>query len=234
MPGKNRKFQGPTTPTVIQNREPTGFERISDLAAVVSLSPPDDSLIATIQAEHGHVRWRDDGSNPTGDIGMLLLDKTEMVYDGNLRALELIQETLPDLKLAIDTNFDVQTGERITLEVEGVTVTVNAATTIDTGAAKDIAIDQWAAMLISVDSAGNLTATFTADAANEAAAIVLLKALIVPSGERPIGYVTIQTGSGVNWLAGTDALQGGTGGDPATTTNYYNYLGTKLNASYYK
>ncbi len=36
-----------------------------------------------------------------------------------------------------------------------------------------------------------------------------------------IGYITVLA-SASTWVAGTDAFAGGTGGNPATTTNYYN------------
>ncbi len=53
---------------------------------------------------------------------------------------------------------------------------------------------------------------------NEAAAIAVLPA--APASEASIGYVTVLAGSGT-FLAGTDALTTGTGGDVATTTTTY-------------
>jgi hypothetical protein len=41
-------------------------------------------------------------------------------------------------------------------------------------------------------------------------------------GEQGAHRLHHDPGLGVDWVAGTDALAGGTGGTPATTTNYYN------------
>ena len=91
----------------------------------------------------------------------------------------------------------------------------------DTGTAQDIVVDKWSSALLSVDASGNGVVTWSAtlDATDEAAAKVALPAL--PAGNTLFGYVTVLTKSAVNWVAGTDALAGGTGGDVAATTNYY-------------
>ena len=103
-------------------------------------------------------------------------------------------------------------------------MTVAAGVTWDTGTTKDIAIDQWAAALLSIDIDGTTAyLQWTADAANEAAAIALLGG-ITPTGDVVAGYGTVQTKAGVSWLAGTDALETGTGGDVALSTNYYNHI----------
>ena len=46
-----------------------------------------------------------------------------------------------------------------------------------------------------------------------------------------VGYVTILAAS-PGWVAGTDALAGGSGGTPATTTNYYAIPGAADTASW--
>lgn len=123
---------------------------------------------------------------------------------------------------AIDTNFDVKNTEVANYLANGTYVTLADNTSCNTGTSKTIAADQWAAMMITGSAAGALTGTWTADAASEAAAITLAKALTA-SNQCPLGYVTVQTAAGQPWIAGTDALTTGTGGNVANATNYYNY-----------
>ena len=123
--------------------------------------------------------------------------------------------------LAIDTNFDVQAVNAFDMMIDGVIVSVGAGADFDTGAAKVIAIDQWGSALLMVSAAGTGFLTYAAgDFASEAAAIEALDGVAVTSSTIVIGYVTIQTGSGVTWTAGTDALETGTGGTPSLVTDY--------------
>lgn len=127
--------------------------------------------------------------------------------------------------LAIDTNFDVQTGAAVDMVIGGLLYTLASGTSFDTGTSKVLTADTWGAALLSVDSDGTAYLQFAAgDYATEAAAIAGLDAL-TPTGECVVGYVTILTGSAVTWTAGTDALQGGTGGTPSADTNYYAVCG---------
>lgn len=124
---------------------------------------------------------------------------------------------------AINSNFDIKNGVAVQYSNNGVLGTLAASTNFDTGTAQVIVADKWSSALLSVktsDSSAVLTWSATLNAATEAAAILALPA--VPAGNIALGYVTVKTGSGVTWTAGTDALASGTGGTPATTTNYYN------------
>ena len=80
----------------------------------------------------------------------------------------------------------------------------------------DDAVDAVAAGTITFQSGA---ANYTTGYANEAAAIAAAPAKTASKAR--IGYVTILATT-PGWVAGTDALAGGTGGTPATTTNYYN------------
>jgi hypothetical protein len=126
--------------------------------------------------------------------------------------------------LAIDTNFDVQTTAAVDFIVGGQLFTLATGADFDTGTAKTIAIDQWAAALLSVDTDGTPYVQWGGDRATEAAAIEALDAL-TPTGDCVVGYVTVLTDDGEDWVAGTDALQGGTGGQPSDDTNYYAVCG---------
>ena len=86
-----------------------------------------------------------------------------------------------------------------------------------------IPADKWGIYLFSIDDAGAVTSTpgaanFAAGYDTEASAIAAFPA--TPSGDASMGRVTVLTASGLVFVGGTDALQGGTGGNPATTTNY--------------
>lgn len=122
---------------------------------------------------------------------------------------------------AIDTNFDVKNTEPISYLNGGTLKTLADNTNFDTGTAKTIAGSQWAAALLTVNSSGTGVVTWTATAASEAAAIALLAA--PAATDTPMGYVTVQAHAS-GFTAGTDALQGGAGGNVATTTNYYNSI----------
>lgn len=87
-----------------------------------------------------------------------------------------------------------------------------------------IPINQWGVWRVSIAVAGTLVftagaANFTTGYASNALAIAALPAL--PAASWNVGYFTVQTGVGVTWISGTDALQGGVGGNPANATNYY-------------
>ena len=125
---------------------------------------------------------------------------------------------------AIKTNFDVQNANAVHYTNGGTLKLLAAAQTFDTGTAQVIAADKWSSALLTLDASGNPVVTWSAtlNAASEAAAIAALPA--IPANSTVLGYITVLTGTGVTWTAGTDALAGGAGGTPATTTNYYNSI----------
>lgn len=98
-----------------------------------------------------------------------------------------------------------------------------AVTAGSTLAAGTIPADTWGLYRLSIDTAGTITVTpaaanFTTGYASEALAIAALPD--VPDGEADVGYLTVLTASGQPFIGGTDALEGGASGNPATTTNY--------------
>jgi hypothetical protein len=126
---------------------------------------------------------------------------------------------------AIDTNFDVQAVNAFDVVSGGQFATIAAGADFDTGTVEVLAADKWGAALLSIDADGTPYLQWTGvDWATEAEAIAGLDA-ITPTGEVVVGYVTVLTDSGNTWTAGTDALQGGTGGNPSDDTNYYSVFG---------
>lgn len=110
------------------------------------------------------------------------------------------------------------------ITIAGVPVSVAATTAQALGALGTIPASTWG--IIGVDAVAAGTLTFVSGAANyttgyttEALAIAAIPAKTASKAR--IGHVLILA-SASTFVVGTDALAGGTGGNPATTTNYYN------------
>lgn len=82
----------PVVATIPGPQLPQGYQQITSLTSVVSLTPPDNACLALIQCEGAPVRWRDDGVDPTASVGMRLPLASELRYDGNLITVRFIQE----------------------------------------------------------------------------------------------------------------------------------------------
>lgn len=126
--------------------------------------------------------------------------------------------------LGIDTNFDVKNTTAYDYMIADVVYTDAINGNCDTGTTATFPTTKWGIFKVSVDTSGALTATWaTNDSAGYATEALAIAALPdTPSGELCIGYVTVQAHATGQFLAGTDALQGGSGGDPSADTNYYN------------
>lgn len=48
-----------------------GYTQVTDLSAAVTITPPTGATIAVVQVNAGVVRYRRDGVDPTGTVGML-------------------------------------------------------------------------------------------------------------------------------------------------------------------
>lgn len=71
--------------------EPLGYQQITDLSSAVGLTVPSGATLALIQPETKSVRWRDDGSNPTAAVGLVIEAGATLVYNGSLSALKVIE-----------------------------------------------------------------------------------------------------------------------------------------------
>lgn len=124
---------------------------------------------------------------------------------------------------AISGNFDVATGTKITYTNGGVGATLAAGTVFDTGTSATFVANTWGVALFSVSSAGTSTVTWATNGgsgyASEANALAALPAL--PANHTGLGHMTVKTSAGSSFTAGTDALKTGTGGNPASETNFY-------------
>lgn len=78
--------------TVPGNLSPLGYEQVTSLSAAAALTVPSGARVAMVQAETQNVRWRDDGDDPTGTVGMLLVaDDRATLMVGSLNALRFIE-----------------------------------------------------------------------------------------------------------------------------------------------
>lgn len=68
-----------------------GYEQITALSSVKSLTPPTTATYAIIQAEAQAVRWRDDGTAPSATVGMTIASGGELRYDGNLKTIQFFE-----------------------------------------------------------------------------------------------------------------------------------------------
>ena len=122
----------------------------------------------------------------------------------------------------IDTNFDIQNGDAFDIIVDGVVITIPTDQNFDTGTSTVVTTNAyWAAGVLSIDADATTHVDWGAEAASEALALAAL-ADVTASGDVVCGYVAVQAAAGQDWVAGTDALQGGTGGQVSQDTNYYN------------
>jgi hypothetical protein len=125
--------------------------------------------------------------------------------------------------LSIGTTVTLATTQCV-ITIAGVPVSVAAQTGQAFGSLGTIPASTWGIIGVDAVAAGTISfasasANYTTGYASEALAIAAAPAKT--SAKARIGYVTILASSS-GWVAGTDALAGGTGGTPATTTNYYN------------
>jgi hypothetical protein len=109
------------------------------------------------------------------------------------------------------------------ITIAGVPVSVAAQTAQAFGALGTIPASTWG--IIAIDRVAAGTTTFASGAANYTTgyateALAIAAAPAKTSNKARVGYVLVLA-SASTWVAGTDALAGGTGGNPATTTNYY-------------
>lgn len=79
---------------------PLGYAQITPTVAT-GLTPPAQTNYAVIVCETFQCRWRDDGTDPTASVGMLLPAGTYMTYTGNLKALKFIDTSAGACKVNI-------------------------------------------------------------------------------------------------------------------------------------
>lgn len=72
--------------------EPNGFQRITSLSTVTTLTVPSGSRLCMVQAELAGVRWRDDGTAPDTDTGLQISVGSILWYTADPRNLKFIED----------------------------------------------------------------------------------------------------------------------------------------------
>lgn len=71
---------------------PQGYHQITTLSSAVGINAKNGRW-ALIQAINQNVRWRDDGTDPTDAVGMVLHAGHTLPYYGDIRTIRFIETT---------------------------------------------------------------------------------------------------------------------------------------------
>ncbi len=76
-------------------RKPINYEQLTSISGATGLTAAkfDGAHYAEIQAEGQDVRYRDDGTNPTTSVGMIIFAGQTKPYFGDLSTIKLIEVT---------------------------------------------------------------------------------------------------------------------------------------------
>lgn len=78
-----------------------GYQQITNLSSATALTIPAGSASAIFVPETQNVRWRDDGTDPTATVGMLLSVGQSLTYTGDALGKLTFIETAASAKLNI-------------------------------------------------------------------------------------------------------------------------------------
>lgn len=70
-----------------------GYQQITSLSAATGLTVPAGATMALVTPETQGVRWRDDGTDPTASVGMIIAAGAYFNYDGDLKRIRFIEQT---------------------------------------------------------------------------------------------------------------------------------------------
>ena len=82
-------FQG--SAVHLGQRECNGYQRVTSLTPATALTVPAGTRLVILQPETKSVRWRDDGTNPTASIGMIMAANDVFIYTGEPSRLRFIE-----------------------------------------------------------------------------------------------------------------------------------------------
>lgn len=72
---------------------PAGYQQLTILGSASALTVPAGTKLTMIQAEAQAVRYRDDGTDPTASVGMVIAAGQTVAYNGNPSAVKIIEST---------------------------------------------------------------------------------------------------------------------------------------------
>jgi len=158
------------------------------------------------------------------DLRQLVIQFNNMVAWNAALALAFTSDgVLKGTALSRGTTVTLASSQCV-ITIAGVPVSVAATTAQAFGALGTIPASTWGLIAVDAVAAGTISfasaaANYTTGYATEALAIAAAPAKTASKAR--IGYVAVLA-SASGWVAGTDALAGGAGGNPATLTSYYN------------
>lgn len=80
--------------TLPGNLTPLGYEKVTGLSSAQALTVPDGARVAVLSCDAQAVRWRDDGTNPTGTDGIpMATTDAPLLYTGSLAAIRFIEQS---------------------------------------------------------------------------------------------------------------------------------------------
>lgn len=93
--------------------EPKGYQQFTaGFGAAQSLTVPAGATVALIQVGGGGIRWRDDGTAPTGSTGLFICGagagatpREVLQYNGDLDAFEFIGDTESGAPTTVDVSY---------------------------------------------------------------------------------------------------------------------------------
>lgn len=82
------------------NKFPVGYMQLTAMSSAKSIASatgggaiPTDTYSAILQAEAQDIRYRDDGTNPSATVGMILKVGIPIEYTGDLTAIKFFEAT---------------------------------------------------------------------------------------------------------------------------------------------
>ena len=81
----------------------TGFQQLTIIGDVVGLTVPQDAVMALVNVQGADVYWRDDGTDPNHDTGMLAKQDTTFAVCGG--AMGTIKFIWDDITAAINVSY---------------------------------------------------------------------------------------------------------------------------------
>jgi hypothetical protein len=75
----------------MQHERVVGYEKITGLSSVQSLTVPSGANMVRIDVEDQNVRWRSDGTDPDASTGGLMVAGSQYEHVGNLNDLRFIE-----------------------------------------------------------------------------------------------------------------------------------------------
>lgn len=168
----------------------------------------------------------DNGGEISGANRDIILQFNNLLKQQAALALAFTSDgVLKGTTLSRGTTNTISTTQCI-ITIAGVPVSVAAATNQALSASSALPAGLWTCVGVDAVAAGTITfvysSTIGTGQATEALAIAdALTNVTKTATKARIGYFTVQAAAAATWTAGTDGLQGGSGGTPAQSTNYY-------------